>query len=175
MEVLQNPHELKWMRNIYRKQNPPRVLEIGCWDGGTLREWLTQSTPSLVVAVDLEHRNRGAYEDWRQPETELVLVTGRSQSPAAIRAMQAHAPYDWVFIDGDHGEHAVRADRDTCLPLVREGGTLVFHDICPGAEDTECGPRVVFDDLRDRGYRVREYIKDPQKWPWTHGVGVVEV
>jgi len=43
---------------------------------------------------------------------------------------------DFVWIDGDHSEEAVRADINAWLPKVRNGGWLGGHDydnvICPG-------------------------------------------
>jgi spermidine synthase len=68
MEVLQIPSELEQALALHAKVKPRRVLEIGCWDGGTLREWLTaKPAPELVVAVSLEHRQPERYDSEPQP------------------------------------------------------------------------------------------------------------
>ena len=121
-ETLQVPSELEQMVALYRQERPARVLEIGCWDGGTLKVWLQEAEPELVVAVDLWHRNSDAYEEWRKPATVLRLFTGQSQEQDQVGSMQAHAPYDWAFVDGDHGDWGAREDVRNVLPLVRPGG-----------------------------------------------------
>lgn len=176
MEVLQVPSELAPMLDLYRDRKPKRVLEIGCWDGGTLREWLTQGTPDIVVAVDLEHRNAGAYAEWTKHATRLVLATGQSQDPPAIETMQRHAPYDWVFVDGDHGDWGVMTDVLNVSPLVRGGGLLILHDI-QGGSDFQAGdypPRKVLEQYRADGFEVWEYVEEGQH-PWAHGIGVVQL
>jgi predicted O-methyltransferase YrrM len=40
-------------------------------------------------------------------------------------------PLDFVFIDGDHSENAVRNDFNLVAPHVRVGGLIVFHDLIP--------------------------------------------
>lgn len=52
MEVLQIQSELAQVLELYRDRRPKRVLEIGTWQGGTLREWMS-GDPDLVVSVDL--------------------------------------------------------------------------------------------------------------------------
>lgn len=172
MIVQQFGTELDYLRNLYADQKPQRVLEIGVLDGGTLREWLL-GAPDLVVAVDDKHRNEQMYDEWVQPGTELVLGHGRSQEPKMVALVKEHAPYDWVFIDGDHDEAAVRKDVRTCLPCTR--GLLLMHDVVPGEGLPTTGPGVVLAELRRAGHEVDVYSSDPGEWPWAHGVGVVRL
>ena len=175
MEVLQVKSELVKMVELYREKRPARVLEIGCWDGGTLREWLTKHTPEVVVAVDLDHRNRDAYQEWRHPDTSLHLYVGHSQDDAQIAGMRSHAPYDWVFIDADHDEEPVRSDAEVCYSCVRPGGLMLFHDIVPGPGLPVPGPGIVLEELRQAGHKVREIVEDPGGWEWAHGIGIVQL
>lgn len=172
-EVLQVASELEQMRRLYQDEKPRRVLEIGCWDGGTLREWLTYGYPELVVAVDLEHSNREAYETWRQPNTALHIYTGSSLLPEQQQAINRHAPYDWALIDGDHSDHGVRTDFDTVLPNMRAGGLVLLHDITPAAGSSDCPVGRLFGELGER-FETWEFA-DPAPAPWTRGIGVVRV
>ena len=175
MEVLQIPSELARMLDLYRERKPKRVLEIGVWDGGTLKEWLTQTTPEVVVAVDLDHKNRQAYLEWRHENTSLYWYAGISQEPEQIKSIEAHAPYDWVFIDGDHGAWGVGIDVQTCLPLVSDGGLMLLHDIDGGTHyEGDYAPRLEFERLAGLGYETWEYV-DPEGVPWAHGIGVVQL
>lgn len=173
MEVLQVPAELDAMVKLYKERKPKRVLEIGCWDGGTLREWLTQGSPEFVLAIDLEHRNAEAYADWVGEETELRTVVGDSSEERQVREMLCSAPFDWVFIDGDHTDAGVRADVTNTLKLISPGGLMLLHDITPPAGTSTVPPRVVWQELA-RDYKAWAYEFD-EPAPWTRGIGVVEL
>lgn len=174
METLQVASELESMLELYREQRPARLLEIGCWDGGTLKVWLENAAPNAtIVAVDLEHRNAAAYEEWRRPDTTLHLYTGSSQDRVQIEAMQTHSPYDWVFVDGDHGDYGVRTDVDTCLPLVASGGLLLLHDITPPEGMDSYPPGDVLAEL-GQTYSTWTY-QDLAPAPWARGIGVVQL
>lgn len=173
LEVLQVASELESMLELYRERQPARVLEIGCWDGGTLREWLREGSPETVVAVDLEHRNRDEYANWKKESTELVVVTGSSQDRSQIETMRQHAPYDWVFIDGDHGP-AVYEDVDNTLPLINTGGLMLLHDIRGPIENPDgYAPNQALQRLAETRQTWR--FVDPVEAPWAHGVGVIQL
>jgi predicted O-methyltransferase YrrM len=175
MEVLQIPSELERMLALHAEAKPRRLLEIGCWDGGTLREWLRHAPGrATVVAVDPNHLNHSAYDEWRKPSTRLVVGYGLSQSESMVDLIREHAPYDWVFIDGDHGYGAVRHDVDVCLPLVSPGGLLLLHDITPAEGETVTGPSAVLDELEAAGHPV-ERIEAGGRLPWSAGIGVVRL
>ncbi len=174
MEVLQVPSELDRACALYRERKPKRVLEIGCWDGGTLREWLTATPPpKLVVAVSLEHRQPEAYPAWTRKGTELVVGTGDSTNEDMITLIQQHAPYDWAFIDGEHHYDYVHHDVDVVLPLMRKGGVLLLHDVTPDKFGEVTGPLRVLEELRAAGYTCEVYDTEPLAW--SAGIGVVYV
>jgi predicted O-methyltransferase YrrM len=175
MEVLQVPEELARAVEIFEEEEPRRVLEIGCWDGGTLREWLQAATPpEVVVAISLEHRQPEAYAGWTQEGTKLVVGTGDSTSDEMKEIIQQHAPYDWAFIDGEHAYSYVREDCNTAEPLMVTGGVLLLHDITPSVGLDSCGPLEVFKEYQALGWET-EVIEVGERKPWTQGIGVVYV
>jgi cephalosporin hydroxylase len=171
-EVGQNPAELARAILLYYERDPKRVLEIGVWHGGTLREWLTNGAPEVVVAVDPVHLNPERYEGWRQPDTKLVAVSGQSQDDAAMAVIRAYAPYDWVFIDGDHSTEGVEHDISLTAELMAPGGHMLIHDItAPDYPPTP--PRVAFDSFPG-SWEINE--PRPDWYPSTlgSGIGVIE-
>lgn len=175
MEVLQVPSELESMMRLHAEKKPTRLLEIGCWDGGTLREWLTNApAKATVVAVDLEHRNRDAYAEWTKPDTSLVLGTGNSQADDMVQLIRDLAPYDWVFVDGDHEYWAAKHDVDVTLPLINPGGVLALHDITPPDGMGTYPPGVILEELGTNGYRTERY-QDLSPAPWARGIGICHI
>jgi cephalosporin hydroxylase len=174
-EVLQVASELEAMRALYRERKPERVLEIGVWEGGTLRVWLEDAVPgATVVAVDLEHRCRDRYEGWQAPETTIEVVTGSSRDFAVMARIRACAPYGWVFIDGDHSAKGVGSDVRTCLPLIERGGLLLLHDITPPAFMDSYPPGELLRELARAGYEISTIV-DPEPLQTAHGIGVVQL
>lgn len=175
MELLQITSEFAPVEGLYRTLKPQRVLEIGCWDGGTLQVWLEGCGPdATVVAVDPNHRNADAYQAWVRDDVTLTLIHGLSQTHDVIRQIKEHGPYDWVFIDGDHSDPCVRSDFDVCLPLVRKGGHLLLHDITPPAGNYSYPPGVLLDELERNGYDI-ERFEEINHDPWSHGIGLVKL
>ena len=174
IEVLQVETEFAQLSALYQKVSPAGVLEIGTYQGGTLREWLIHGDPLRVVAVDIDHVNPELYEEWRQPHTFLQVITGDSHSPEVRAQIEEFAPYDWAFIDGDHGDHGVRPDADFVLPLMRPGGHLVFHDLVGDRTQSSYAPGQVVDALENQGYEVMRFI-DRFYDSSAHGIGVVRI
>lgn len=174
METLQVPSELQQMLELYRQAQPKAVLEIGSWDGGTLKCWLTEASPELVVAVDLEHRNKKAYREWVKPGCQLETITGDSHHWQVMEQVKALGPYDWVLIDGDHTEQGVREDWRLVTECLLPGAIVCFHDVARGLHNIgDPGPRILFEGLKAEGLESEEFVEEPYEGPWAHGVGVV--
>jgi len=174
IEVLQVESEFSQLRALYEKAQPAGVLEIGTYQGGTLREWLTLGDPLRVVAVDVNHVNPHQYEDWRQPHTFLHVVTGDSRDPDVKAQIEEFAPYDWAFIDGEHHALGVVPDAAMVLPLMRSGGHLVFHDIIGDLACPVYAPGLVVDELEEKGYEVVRFVEGGVGES-AHGIGVVKI
>lgn len=171
--VGQIPDELERVRKIYRQKKPKAVLEIGCWYGGTLCEWLTLGKPEKVVAVDTAHLNPNQYEEWRDPSTELAVITGRSQDPYVRQEIAAHGPFDWIFIDGDHGPSAVAEDASFARSVAAPSALILLHDIDPPGY----GPWHVLQALAGEGLRTLSIVEPAEGTGYpddsAHGIGVV--
>ena len=86
---------------------------------------------------------RGGYPPWRRAlyrsfprrGQTLRLVQGDSHDPSThARVIEALGgrEVDLLFVDGDHTFAGVSLDFADYGPLVREGGTIAFHDIVAG-------------------------------------------
>lgn len=172
MEVLQHEAELTELVALYNEVAPKRVLEIGCWDGGTLREWMINGNPDLVVAVDDNHRNIAAYEGWRRPGCDLLTVFGLSQDAHTIAQVAFRGPYDWIFVDADHQYEPVLSDWSLYRPMCANGGRFLFHDISGGRSPADMGVCKLWGEIKEMGLPVTEIIHNNGEWG---GVGVVNL
>jgi predicted O-methyltransferase YrrM len=182
MEVLQFQSELNSMIALYLERQPKRILEIGSWDGGTLKVWIDNAPPgATIVAIDLMHRNAMNYDKWARPDVSLMLRAGSSADQAGRDFIRCNGPYDWAFIDGSHDEPEVRSDVEACLESVRPGGLLLLHDVVPGKLNVEKpAPQLLFEEL-SVDHETWRYVSDERVWisgemhDWAHGIGVVQL
>jgi predicted O-methyltransferase YrrM len=176
-EVGQSPAELRQAVQLYKDAQPYRVLEIGVLFGGTLRQWLDNARPgATIVAIDPNHINGSHYEEWRPDDVELVVGYGFSQSSQMVDLIREHAPYDFVFIDGDHTLEAVQADADLALDCARAGSLILFHDIIPPDGAGATPPGRVFESMPVEHSWVIIEPRPPGYPPESaNGIGVIRI
>ena len=79
---------------------------------------------------------------------------------------------DFLFIDGDHTYEGVKKDFEMYSPLVRNGGIIAFHDICPHPPEKKCEVSKFWNEIKQR-YKCVEIVEDwRQNWA---GIGVIYV
>lgn len=172
----QHPAELEWM--LERVKGATSLLEVGSSFGGTLKR-LASVMPkgSLIVSVDLpcdetpKFLNPGPtlQETCRQIGIlggRVELFVGDSHAPEVVQAVSDLAPFDFVFIDGDHTYEGVKQDWENYGPL---GHIVAFHDIGAAL------PQVhrFWNELKASGeYRTEECVSQPGP-DGSFGIGIV--
>lgn len=176
--IWQRTWELERLLDAYRELAPRRVLEIGSYTGGTLYHFLQASTPgTLVVSMDLYNNravdNRALYPEWTPEGVDLHVMQADSTDLDTVSDVWDMAPFDFVFIDGDHMEASVRKDWKNYRMMVRPGGIVALHDIlpAPGIDYIQVEP--VWREIQRQGYKTREIVADPDA-EWG-GIGVVYI
>lgn len=137
VELLQNAQEFSRLLDLYHAKAPMHVLEIGTGAGGSLYHWLRHAEPgTLVVVIDDRHRNAHLYYEWTPKDVTLIPIMGSSHDRATIAEANEHAPFDWIFIDADHHEQAVRHDWHVYRRMAAPGSVIALHDISPSTDPT---------------------------------------
>lgn len=168
--ALQKPGELAGLLALLADAAPEVVLEIGSDAGGTLWAWRQLPSVRRVLAVNLPGAGYHSGRELDSHDAELVI--GDSHDPdtlAELTDLLGGDAVDFLLIDGDHTYEGVKQDFVMYAPLVRDGGLVVFHDICPHPYNPEVGVRKFWLELSgDRD----EIVTDPATWG---GVGVLHV
>lgn len=119
--------------------------ELGVREGQTFLH-LLESCPQLaMIGVDLwdvQPDNIGACSSWslehhlanyNTVKTKMARFPGRASlyrmsTDKAAKLIEDES-LDFIFIDADHSEEAVRRDIENWSPKVQTGGAIIGHDI----------------------------------------------
>ena len=180
--ALQRSSEIRALLARLHPLRPQVVVEIGTAGGGTLY-LLTRiaADDARIVSIDLpQGKFGGGYGAWRAPfyrsfarrAQRVELLRLDSHTPAARQRLASRlrgSPIDVLFIDGDHHYEGVARDFRDYSPLVRSGGCVVLHDICPdpGQPDNQV-PRL-WGEMRS-AYRTEELVEGAGS---GYGIGVL--
>jgi cephalosporin hydroxylase len=127
--------EMIALLNRLAAERPRCACEIGTADGGT-NCLLVHALPSVefMLGIDLFVKGKARLRHFASPRQQLHYIDGSSYLPVTVeraREVLAGRQLDVLFIDGDHSYRGVSADFRSYRGFVRDGGLVVFHDICP--------------------------------------------
>lgn len=118
-----------------------RLAEIGVWEGGTTRQLRAAMNETAVLyAIDPFPPGRLGFsyqlpiahgEAGRVSNGEVVWIRATG-ADAARDPRVAAAPFDFVFIDGDHRFEGLQADWQAWSPLASD--VLALHDVIDAPE-----------------------------------------
>ena len=185
--AIQRTWELASLVAVVREIRPRTVLEIGTFSGGTLACWAeTAAADAHLVCIDRLEDSYGIVEVEAhaahlrrliRPGQQLTFLPLDSQDAATaqnVKDVLKGVPVDFLWIDGDHREGAVRRDFELYSALVAPGGTIGFHDIHPDPALPDNQAYRLWRELKQR-QPVREFIDQDHPGGAGMGIGVLQV
>lgn len=128
------PFEVVWLAHEATKHE--RIVELGCFLGRSTRA-LADNTKGWVLAVDDFRGPRDCRIDGRenilaQFQQNMLGCESRvricAENFASVEPLEHNAPFDMIFVDGDHRYEAVKRDIEKWLPYLAAGGLISGHD-----------------------------------------------
>jgi predicted O-methyltransferase YrrM len=174
--------EISGFLKLLAQRPPATVMEVGTEKGGTFFLLTRVSAPNaFLLTLDLPAGQFDAYPAWREnlyrgfarDRQRIELVRTDSHNPRTletVRGLLGGRTLDLLFIDGDHSYDGVKKDFEMYSPLVAKGGTIAFHDIVPGAEETVGGVPRFWSEIKQTR-RFVEFVHDWKQGGW--GIGVL--
>jgi predicted O-methyltransferase YrrM len=177
---IQTRSELMELGEVIAAAKPVRALEIGTARGGTLFVLCRlAASDATVISLDLPHGAFGGgysplrmplYRRFASPGQSLHLIRADSHDMDTlerVRKILGPEPLDYLFIDADHTYEGVKRDFEMYSPLVRKGGTVVFHDIVQ--DESGCEVPRFWSEIKEQ-YLSREIIDAEENF----GIGVLQ-
>jgi hypothetical protein len=141
-----------------------RLAEIGVWEGGTTRALRRVMDPDgLLVAIDpfptgrlgISYQRPIAHGEVNRIQNGQVLWIRDTGVSAARDPRVVSAPFDFIFIDGDHSFEGLRGDWAAWAPLASD--TVLLHDVIgdPEQGSVKFAREHIFTDAR---FEVRETV-----------------
>ena len=143
LEIQQVPEEYVEYLWFLKEGKFKSYLNIGIGKGGSfLTETYVQPDLEISVAVDnssyWNNEQKISIEEkigWLKSNAKCDIEFHDSDSVKWLNE-NASRKFEVIFIDGDHSYEGVKRDFESSLPLLKDGGYVIFHDInsigCPG-------------------------------------------
>ena len=166
----------------YSNLKPSKIMEIGTANGGTLfAHCKLASENATIISVDLPGGKFGGgypawkisiYNEFAKSNQHLHLIRGSSYDQETfekVKKILGTDLLDYILIDGDHTYDGVKKDFDMYSPLVKKGGSIVFHDIALHNGST-CQVDLFWKDIKSN-YEHYEFIQDKDHGKF--GIGIL--
>tara|TARA_R110000868_G_scaffold369704_1_gene633133 strand:+ start:1507 stop:2115 length:609 start_codon:yes stop_codon:yes gene_type:complete len=178
--AVQKVGELTGLLTYLESRQPKVVVEIGVDSGGV--SWALTKLTSVKKVIGIDKPD--AYWGTGQNLANVKYIIQNSSNKYQFLSADSHAEkcytqlvgtylepgekIDFLFIDGDHSYEGVKQDFEMYSPLVAEGGSIAFHDIC--TETPRCQVKRFWDEIKDtKSYGA--IISEP---PTMGGIGIMQ-
>ena len=101
-----------------------KILEIGSYKGTTAKLMAENSGPDTrIFTLDIDPDHGSAFRG-TPAEEKITRIIGDS----CLENAEKHAPYDFIFIDGDHSRKGAYRDSLVALEVLANDGVIFWHD-----------------------------------------------
>lgn len=192
-----NPGDRRALYYLVRAFRPARVLEIGTHIGASTVHIAAalRANPGedgSLTTVDILDVNDPVTRPWegfgsRLAPEEMIARMGLAglvrfvARPSLAFLSEGGAPFDLIFLDGDHRAATVYRELPAALSRLNPGGLVLLHDYFPAGrplwpgQPVIAGPWLGVERLRREGASLRVLPLGELPWPTKHGQAVTSL
>ena len=115
---------------IGKKESAKNVLELGIWNGGSIKMWNDFFSNAVVHALDI--RSADLVWDEIKNKERIVLYTGvDAYSPEFVQTnfVEKNVKMDFLLDDGPHSLTSMISFVKLYLPLMADDGIFIIEDV----------------------------------------------
>jgi len=155
-QIQQKRYEWCSVLDILAEKKPKKVLEIGCYDGGTTYSF--SHFCETLVTIDDNNPCRFSHDEIKS-KCKYDLIIGNSHLEDTFnKVTNISSDYDCLFIDGDHSYEGTLQDYTMYSKLVNPNGLIIFHDVVDSPYHRQAGCYASRAWLEVRGANYKEFI-----------------
>lgn len=123
-----------FLYELVLESSPTNILEIGVRAAQSTRTILSaikENGSGLLTSIDISNTSSRVPEELKPYWNFLVADSTKQETVEMVN----DRIYDIIMIDGGHDYETVKKDYENYYPLLKDGGVLLFHDVC----NKQCG------------------------------------
>lgn len=172
VQSTQNYYEIASLCERVKQLQPQIILEIGVDRGGTMNLFLNFA-PENAIYIGVDNQTQLVFPK-EHPQKKILIEADSALDSTVekVKTVLGNREVDFLFIDGDHKEEAVRSDYKKYAPLVRSGGMIAFHDIDTSLNQEHCkGIKLLWNEIKGSDLKTEEFINTEAEVHF--GIGVI--
>lgn len=171
--------DVQIFKDFTQSLQPQKIFVIGNAFGWsvTLLSLLFSNSTIDVIDAEVEHDGQSATRIARKVFSSLENKNVNLHigfSPQQVPEASKHAPYDLIFIDGEHTRDQVIKDFGAVFDLLSENCALFFHDVRLLQSTYQEGVEEIFRTLKDKNFELYRLEKTEKNesgmWVATRGI-----
>jgi SAM-dependent methyltransferase len=107
-----------------KKDNVTNILEIGIWDGSSLKMWYEYFTNASILGLDIDSKKQ--YENDR---ITCEVLDQSSEKALENFTSRCTTLFDFIIDDGSHHMRDQQITLAHLFPLLKSGGIYVIEDL----------------------------------------------
>lgn len=131
MNILQKPEEYLALLEFLDERLffMDKCLEIGCNSGATAYGFAKLFKKVITFESDWHPAWTRTWAKLQSDNKNVEIFPLDSHTEQAEQEIKSNAPYDLIFIDGDHSYEGVKKDLQLAKKYINPVGYIVFHDV----------------------------------------------